>query len=196
MLPDLLSVFIAVLALGFSIGSFWWIHARSGELITYPVIVFGGAVNKKEFQLRLPVVLHNTGAKPAVIRGLQLRYVDARGDVQTMPAQTFHSSILPYKSFLDYVHAYVVPGRTVVTKYVRFLQPEMPRLVPGEPTDFVLQILKDERSGWLGLKTLSIHTGILLDSVTEMSNDRNHWREDTLRNGIAYQEQLFGSVSD
>lgn len=191
MLPGVLSSFIAILALAFSIGSFWWIHARKGSLITYPIIVFGGMINNSQLQIRIPVVIHNTGARPAVIRSLQLRYKDAQGNIKVLPSQTFHSAIDPQDSHEDFAHAYVVPGRSVMTKYVRFVQFEKAQLVAGESTDFVLQILRDERKSWSGLKTLNIHTGLLTASLLTMSNDPSHWKDNTLREGRKYQEKLF-----
>lgn len=146
--PSLLSTAIASLALLFTIISFWWIHARRGRIISYPIIVFSGYVNKDTLRLRLPIVIHNTGAKPTVVRGLALKYSDASGHTIEMPAEGFHTSVKPGATFEDFMHAYVIPGRTVVTKYVTFKQVGTIDLVPGQPVDFELEVLRDSNTEW------------------------------------------------
>lgn len=192
MRPEILSVFIALLALGFSVGSFWWIHARSGSLITYPVVAFAGAVSGSEFQVRIPVVIHNSGAAPAVVRAMKLTYVGTDGQVHTMQSQTFLKTIDPSNSHSDFVHAFAVPGRTVETKYVKFLEAGKPRIAPGKETVFVLHILRDENEGWTGLKSIKVHTGLLTGHLLTMSNEPAHWQANTLDNGMRYQTQLLG----
>lgn len=191
--PSLLSTAIASLALLFTIISFWWIHARRGRIISYPIIVFSGYVNKDTLRLRLPIVIHNTGAKPTVVRGLALKYSDASGHTIEMPAEGFHTSVKPGATFEDFMHAYVIPGRTVVTKYVTFKQVGTIDLLPGQPVDFELEVLRDSNTEWKKLISTPIHTGLLRSSYITMSNDPRHWQSDTAQRAMKYQQGLFNS---
>lgn len=143
-------------------------------------------------RLQLPIVIHNTGAKPYVIRHLQLQATDADSKVFHMEAHSFQKTLnATEESFEDFAHAYVIPGRSVVTQYVRFRTEGLPHLVPGQPVNFVLRALIDEREKWSGLKTLNIHTGILTNKFTTMSNHPGHWMENTLTDGLDHQQRLM-----
>lgn len=63
---------MSVLALAFSIASFWWIQARHGRLISFAPQSFAGALRTKPV-LNVPLVLHNTGAVPLIVRNFRLR---------------------------------------------------------------------------------------------------------------------------
>lgn len=191
---DILSAFVALLALLFSVGSFWWIHARKGSLVSYPVITFSGLIDASELQIRIPVVIYNTGAAPSVIRAMKLTYVGVDKKVHTLQSQTFLKTIDPKDSHSDFVHAFAIPGRTVITKHVKFVEASAPSTAPGKETLFVLQVLRDENAGWTGLRAIRIHTGLLIDRLITMSNDPAHWNVDTLSNGTNYQLALIGET--
>lgn len=183
---------IAGCALIFTVVSFWWLNERPGKLKVFAVTTFGGFIRLDGLRLQLPIVIHNTGAKPYVIRHLQLRATDADSKVFHMEAQSFQKTLdATDESFEDFAHAYVIPGRSVVTRYVRFTTEELPHLIPGQSSEFVLRALLDEREHWTGLKVLSIHTGILTNKFITMSNHPGHWKKDTQANGLEHQLRLM-----
>lgn len=65
------------MALAFTVASFWWLHARPGTLRTYEPTTWASIVDRDRSGLRLPLVLHNTGASACVVLGLRLRFTDS-----------------------------------------------------------------------------------------------------------------------
>src|SRR4051794_22875759 len=70
------AVNISVMALLFTVLSFWWLHARPGRLRTYEPTTWAAHVGRDRSRIRLPLVLHNTGAATLVVIGLRLRFVE------------------------------------------------------------------------------------------------------------------------
>lgn len=183
---------IAGLALVFTVTSFWWLNERPGKLKVFDLVTFAGYMRLDGICLQLPIVIHNTGAKPHVIRYLQLQAVDADSKIFRMEAQSFQKTLdATSTSFEDFAHAYVIPGRSVVTKYVRFASDSLPHLVPGQSVDFVLKVCLDEDKNWRNLKTLHIHVGILINKFITMSNHPGHWKTNTQSLGLKHQEELM-----
>lgn len=67
---------ISLMALLFTVLSFWWLHARSGRLRTYEPTTWAAFVDRERSAIRLPLVLHNTGAATLVVIGIRLRFVE------------------------------------------------------------------------------------------------------------------------
>ena len=68
---------VSLMALLFTVVSFWWLHARPGRLQTYEPTTWAAFVDRERSAIRLPLVLHNTGAATLVVIGLRLRFVEA-----------------------------------------------------------------------------------------------------------------------
>jgi hypothetical protein len=60
---------VSLLALAFSVGSFWWIHARRGSLTAAPPRTYA-FIDK--VRLRLPLTFYNTGAMALIVSDLRL----------------------------------------------------------------------------------------------------------------------------
>jgi hypothetical protein len=60
---------ISLLALAFTIGSFWWLHARRGSLTATRPRKYAFA---DRVRLRLPLAFFNTGAKALIVSDLRL----------------------------------------------------------------------------------------------------------------------------
>ena len=184
------------MALIFTVASFWWLNARSGRLIVFSVVAFAGYITTQKLTVQIPVVVHNTGAKPRVIRALRLQGVDQSGEIFQLEAQTFQMKLEPGNDGMDFAHAFAVGGRSVVTKYVRFSTENVPQLAPGASIKLVLQGLVDERDAWVGLKTLDIFIGILISSFITMSNNPDHWKPTTLDEGRKHQQAVMKALSE
>lgn len=75
---------IALLALAFTLFSFWWVQLRPGRLqITAPITFSSVFKSNSDLALFLPLVLRNPGAVPLVVRDLEVRLIDA-------PSPPFH----------------------------------------------------------------------------------------------------------
>ncbi|MGW3729612.1 hypothetical protein [Streptomyces sp. NPDC000851] len=73
-LPD--GTVVSLCALVFTISSFWWINARRGRLKSWEPQSFAAVTQCAWARLRLPFVLHNTGAKPIVVQDLRVTFPD------------------------------------------------------------------------------------------------------------------------
>ena len=67
------SISIAILALAFTIASFWWIQVRTGRLLSYKPRTYAGSYGAGGKTILLfPLVLHNTGPAPIVVVDFRL----------------------------------------------------------------------------------------------------------------------------
>jgi hypothetical protein len=67
---------VSLMALMFTVLSFWWLNARPGRLRSYEPTTWAAFVDRERSAIRLPLVLHNTGAATLVVIGLRLRFVE------------------------------------------------------------------------------------------------------------------------
>lgn len=67
---------ISGMALLFTVSSFWWLHSRPGKLRTYEPTTWAAYVGRDRSAIRIPLVLHNTGAAALVVIGLRLRFIE------------------------------------------------------------------------------------------------------------------------
>ncbi|MCB0994930.1 MAG: hypothetical protein KDB21_07550 [Acidimicrobiales bacterium] len=66
-------VIVPVLALVFTVASFWWIWLRRGRLRVSPPRAFASVTTQALVRIRFALVIHNTGAAPIVIDDLRMR---------------------------------------------------------------------------------------------------------------------------
>lgn len=70
---NLVAVLVAVLALVFTIASFWWLHARRGSLEVAPPRSYAF---HEMVRLRLPLTFFNTGAVALIVSDLRLVVIE------------------------------------------------------------------------------------------------------------------------
>jgi hypothetical protein len=111
---------IAILALLFTIASFWWLQARQGRLRTYEPYFLAYARTPNKALLRFPLVLFNTGAKPLVILDLRLSFPDVPG-VPPLPWHGSRSQLRPAtEDGFKLPAAFSIPGRTAQQHFIEF----------------------------------------------------------------------------
>jgi hypothetical protein len=93
-LSTLIGPFIAILALLFTVATFWWLNARQGKLRSYPPYSFGFSSSPGQALLRFPIVLYNTGPKPIIVQDIRLKFRKQRA-VQPLPWRTSRSQLKP-----------------------------------------------------------------------------------------------------
>lgn len=189
------AIFISACALLFTVGSFWWLHARPGRLVLTEIRIFSGYVRPDRAALRVPVTLYNTGAKPRVVVDLRL-HLSSGGLSATAATSVFRSAIRPGPSDVeDFPYPYVVPGRTVVTKFVDF-RADPAVMCTGTPADAVLEALVDRR-GWREVGSGAIRTDAMADPSVYItySNDPLHWRPDQHERAAASLAQVRAKLA-
>lgn len=67
------AIVVALCALGFTVGSFWWLHARAGSVeAAEPGAYCFGTSDTLGVRLQLPLALYNSGARARVVADLRL----------------------------------------------------------------------------------------------------------------------------
>lgn len=82
---------VSLLALLFTVGSFWWIHARRGSLVVARPQSYAFA---DKVRLRLPLVFFNTGAQALIVNDLRL-LIDDEPDRGSLAWITTRSRLRP-----------------------------------------------------------------------------------------------------
>ncbi|HAX24826.1 MAG TPA: hypothetical protein DCX80_07280 [Chloroflexi bacterium] len=88
------AVIISVLALLFSVSSFWWMYWRRGNLHVGPPRSYGAyASADRQMVLYLPLVFYNDGPIPIMIQNLRLTFINEAPDRPLGFVATIHKLI-------------------------------------------------------------------------------------------------------
>lgn len=115
------AVFIAVLALLFTVGSFWWLHARPGRLVGNRPGEVALAITPQQSRFRFGLVLYNTGARTLVVEELRLRIIE---DDRALEWITTRDRLRPTSDErIDFCCALPVDGRRAVPLSLSSVRP-------------------------------------------------------------------------
>lgn len=188
---------VAALALLFTVGSWWWLHARRGRLKVADIHNFSGWVTSEELSVRLPLLFENTGARPRVVRYLRLTWGADDGQVVRAEAHTMFPTLRTVDSSLpegqsEYFHAFAVPAFGVLTTYPAF-RVKSPPITPGSPVRVELEELVPR--GWKSLGSFDLHTEVLSNTFLTVSNLEEIWPAGFADNVRQYQESLLEKMA-
>lgn len=150
---------VSVSALVFTVASFWWLNARQGRLETWEPHSFAAICHGSLVRLRLPLVLHNTGAKPIVVQDLMLSFPDEPASHLPLLWTSSPSRLQPGPDEEPTLPAgFVVGGREAKQLFIEFEAP-FTGLVP-EARDYKVRIQArvGHRKGWRSLLTFTLRT--------------------------------------
>lgn len=173
---------ISVLALAFTITSFWWIQARRGRLVSFAPQSYAGALRSKPV-LNVPLVLHNTGAVPIVVRDFRLR-LDSPSAAASGSAFPLHMSWSARQGQLEPKGAvggvtegtrsmpapFPVGPRSAERTFIEFQSRQNPLDLRSGPLTATVDVRvegrgwwdrlhrKSDREGWSTLLTFTLHT--------------------------------------
>lgn len=120
---------MSVLALLFTVTSFWWLHARPGRLRAYEPTTWSAYLSKDRSALRLPLVLHNTGAASLVVISLRVRFIEGG---ELMPWEWTRTQVNPQADDVQDVTApFSIPGRDTRELVAEFVG-SYPGVVPEQ----------------------------------------------------------------
>lgn len=144
-----MSTVIAILALVFTIGSFWWINARPGRLLGSRPAEFSMIMTPRRTRFRIPVVIYNTGARTQVVESLRLAIVGS--EVAPLEWITTRDRLRPESDErTDFSSPFSIDGRRAVKLFAEFGE-ESPVWYPDPGTTHLISI--DARilgsKGWL-----------------------------------------------
>lgn len=142
----LLSAFIACLALAFTVGTFWWLNARQGQIKCFEPHSFATVATPTQSKVRFPLVLYNTGAKPIVVQDMRLWFPGLQSRV--LPWSTTRSQLMPAPADrTDLPAAFSIPGRTAQQSFIEFGGP-FAGGVPVSDCHAQIDVKLGHRNGW------------------------------------------------
>jgi hypothetical protein len=149
------SIAVALLALLFTIGSFWWIQVRRGRLRCYTSHVYSGAFGADKLILVLPIVLHNPAPAPLAVIDLRLRIDGLRGrrgsDYTELPLNlrwiASHAAVYPKNETRTYAAPFAVDGRKATERFIEFQCDNPATLLEDGPYAATVEVLVAP-SGW------------------------------------------------
>lgn len=126
------TVFISVLALMFTIFSFWWMNWRKGKLIvgaprTYALYAPG---EKDLLTVQLPLVFYNNGAATQVIQNLRLR-LEQNNRSAVLVFNNTETDLASDKSNSQWARQFAIEGRKAYSNIFEFYR-NPSEFVPSE----------------------------------------------------------------
>ncbi|MFF3876113.1 hypothetical protein [Streptomyces sp. NPDC001978] len=164
---------VSVCALVFTVASFWWLNARQGRLKSWEPHSFAAIAHSSQARLRLPLVLHNTGAKTIVVQDLMLTFPDEPASHLPLLWTSSPSRLSPGPDEeLKLPAGFAVAGREAQQLFIEFEAP-FPGFV-SEARDYKVQIhvRVGHRKGWRRLLTFTLRAANIIhpDQYTAYSN--------------------------
>ncbi len=117
------ALLVSILALFFTVVSFWWLHASPGRLRTWEPRSYAVAAthgDSEKLQLRLPLVLYNDGATPIVVEQLRVAMLPEVAEDPSFTLQAIHPALYGSNDNRQFATAFSVPGRTTLERTFEF----------------------------------------------------------------------------
>ena len=163
---DWAPIVVAVAALFFAIGSFWWMNQRVGRL-TVPgaPASYAGTTQNGRLILLFPFVFYNSGPVPYVIRDLRLRFADEHDGIP-LSFQRVCGGISPSPSNLeDLSAAFPVRGNEAVRMFCEFERTPVDRAMKAGRHPLLLEALTDKADEWRRLLVFDLNVDANAEEV-------------------------------
>jgi hypothetical protein len=151
---------IAICALAFTIGAFWWLNARPGKLQIVGAPSSYAFASGTDLVLNLPLAFTNTRPLAAVAISLRLR-IDAPGFPPIVPFQATRETVNPQPDGRAMSSAIVIQGRETRLINCEFIA-RPAEVVLSDPVTIIVTVegliaRKWRRSAWRPLTTFPLH---------------------------------------
>jgi hypothetical protein len=159
-------IIVALAALGFTVGSFWWINARTGRLIVPGAPAsYAAATNGDRLILLFPFTFYNSGPVPFVVRDLRLRFRDER-EGRPLDFERVRSGISPSHSELeDLAAGFPVRGNEAVRMFCEFQRAPVGRPMTAGRHPLALDALTDKSHEWRLLLEFDLYVDANAEAV-------------------------------
>ncbi|WP_161202331.1 hypothetical protein [Streptomyces sp. SID1328] len=155
---------ISLCALIFTVSSFWWINARQGRLESWEPQSFAAIVDCSMTRLRLPLVLHNTGAKPIVVQDLRMTFPDEPASHLPLLWMSSPSCLRPGLDEEPKLPAgFAVSGREAQQLFMEFEAPFAGVVLAPRDYKVQIQVRVGHRKGWRPLLTFTLRAANIVD---------------------------------
>jgi hypothetical protein len=153
---DIAAVLISILALSFTLFSFWWLYARKGNLhVSEPrtYAAFGSA--GRVMVVEIPLTFFNDGPTPIVVENIRLVFPTIDG----IPLR-FNATVekIGTDEGRAYATQFAVPGREVKQLICEF-QREMGFTFIILKYPLILEAQLDDNKEWVKLLSFSLNVG-------------------------------------
>lgn len=151
---DIASLVVAVLALLFAVGSFWWLNARSGRLTLATPRTFAYAGPPGTLRLRFPLSFYNTGAKDLIVEDLRVTSDDFPGPLRWITTRT---TIKPHtEDGHEFAKPFAVRGRSTTEVIAEFGDDSWDwRPQPGSEHQVAIEGRLSQSADWKVITSLS-----------------------------------------
>jgi hypothetical protein len=153
------SLVVSILALLFTVGSFYWIQARQGRLRLFAPHSFAAAVQDSAVLfIRLPLVMYNTGAKPIVVQNLRLLFPDVTSAALPLPWRTSRAELKPHhEDGAEFPAVFSVKGREAAQYFIEFGGPFPGFVLEAKPYRVRVEATMGHRVGWRPMLDFILH---------------------------------------
>lgn len=160
-----LSTAISILALSFTVISFWWLFAKRGELVAYEPYSFAAQVSDTiSLNLRFPLVLRNTGAQPLVVQNLRLCFPDVKESILALPWKTSRSQLKPSNDDGHQFPAiFSISGRTAGQFFIEFGAPFPGFKLERQEYRVRIEVVVAHKKGWQPLVEFNLRGQNMLE---------------------------------
>ena len=166
------AVTISLLALAFTITSFWWLHARQGSLTATRPRGYAFASAPDKVRLRLPLAFFNTGAQALIVSDLRVIFDDEAREA--LPWITTRSKLRPEKDDgFAFATPFAVQGRGTRELIVEFGREEPWGPQPGSSHRLRLQAQLHPAERWIDVTTFDWWAPSTAESMSSYIAHRN-----------------------
>ena len=152
---------VSVLALGFTVASFWWLYARRGHIrSTSTPTDFALLTTFAVFSLRIPVTFRNTGARGIAVRNMRLWFLDLKHPLE-VPWRSTKKQLQPWHDDQSFgpPAPFIIGGREAHVLVAEFATP-LPGFVLAPGKHSVRVDVDDDsqkQNAWRELMRFDLH---------------------------------------
>lgn len=154
---DYTALIISILALGFTIFSFWWMNWRKGKiLLNSNLRTYAACAKGNRLIIELPLIIHNTGAVPIVIENMRLYFPAIKEDKKYL---FFNATVskLGTDENRAFAKPFSISSGNVLELICEFQNTSTSFCFQKDDYNFEVQLLLGNTDNWKSIKTYTIH---------------------------------------
>ena len=145
---------VSLVALAFTILTFWWTNLRKGKLqVGYPR-TFAATTQRSRVMVLLPLSLRNTGPISIGVRALRLQLSQDSHHCTLHHVRT-RTAMRLEESSVDFATNFVVDGRQTLLRLAEFEAADAFTFSAGR-VEASLEVLLEDSKRWRGLRTFAL----------------------------------------
>jgi hypothetical protein len=162
------SLIISILALIFTVVSFWWMNWRRGKLVVFEPRTYALSSTDNHIIIDLPLVFLNKGAATRVVRNLKLIVTQENTSVVMYFNNTTSDLGIVENKQNKWARAFPIPGRESYSRVFNFVNSQTSlQFVSGE-AKLELKVIADGKDSWK--KLLEFTVLISEDNVSKINS--------------------------